>query len=217
MSKIDCSIIKDLLPLYADEVCSEESRKLVAEHIEHCTECKAELEKMGINISVSAEKDIKVVKRIKKRIRTEKIIVSLVAVLCAFTVVFFSGMYLLNAYVPYKLDTSEIGENVSTELDKNGDMWLIIKDYNIQPDYVTRTISDSSGNHLGVSDNFDKDKSDGVGFYIEHHPIDCFQYDVKSENGYKLKMFNVNEKENFEKFFYYDVENNKEYILWERG
>ena len=217
MSKIDCEIIKDLLPLYADEVCSEESRKLVAEHIVHCSECKDELEKMGIDIKVDAENDIKVVKRIKKRIRTEKIVISLVAVLCVFTVVFFVGMYLLNAYVPYKLDTLKIGENVSTEIDENGDMWLIIKDYTIQPDYVKRTISDSSGNHLGVSDNFDKDKSDGIGFYIERHPIDCFQFDMKSENGYRLKMFNVNEKEKFKKFFYYDSEDEKEYILWERG
>ena len=47
MSK-NCEIIKDLLPLYADDVCSEESRKLVAEHIAKCSECRAELEKMGI-------------------------------------------------------------------------------------------------------------------------------------------------------------------------
>ena len=43
MSK-NCDMIKDLLPLYADDVCSEESRKAVEEHINSCPDCKAELE-----------------------------------------------------------------------------------------------------------------------------------------------------------------------------
>ena len=41
--KTDCSIIRDLLPLYADEVCSPESRNLVDEHLAECPECTEEL------------------------------------------------------------------------------------------------------------------------------------------------------------------------------
>lgn len=32
-------MIRDLLPLYLDEVCSAESREIVEDHLEHCTEC----------------------------------------------------------------------------------------------------------------------------------------------------------------------------------
>ena len=39
MNHITCDIILDLLPLYADEACSEDSRTLVEEHISHCPEC----------------------------------------------------------------------------------------------------------------------------------------------------------------------------------
>ena len=44
--KISCDIITDLLPLYHDEVCNESSRKLVEEHIEECSTCRAVLEKL---------------------------------------------------------------------------------------------------------------------------------------------------------------------------
>lgn len=41
MSKIEvnCGIIKDLLPLYVDDVCSEESKEAVAVHLSECESC----------------------------------------------------------------------------------------------------------------------------------------------------------------------------------
>ena len=59
MNKNNCEVIKDLLPLYSDGVCSEESRKIVAEHISQCSECMDELEKMGGEIMLTADKDVK--------------------------------------------------------------------------------------------------------------------------------------------------------------
>lgn len=44
--KMDCRIIRDLLPLYVDEVCSEESRKIVEEHLSECETCTKILEQM---------------------------------------------------------------------------------------------------------------------------------------------------------------------------
>lgn len=44
--KITCEIIKDLLPLYHDGVCSDDSRTVVAEHLLECDSCKAELQAM---------------------------------------------------------------------------------------------------------------------------------------------------------------------------
>ena len=36
----DCEIIRDILPLYADEVCSDASRALVEEHLKTCAACR---------------------------------------------------------------------------------------------------------------------------------------------------------------------------------
>lgn len=41
-----CSVIEDLLPLYVDGVCSDESRNLIEEHIKTCRSCKNLLEDM---------------------------------------------------------------------------------------------------------------------------------------------------------------------------
>ena len=42
MSKINCSLIKDLLPLYIDDLCSNESTEIIKNHLEVCEECNKE-------------------------------------------------------------------------------------------------------------------------------------------------------------------------------
>lgn len=42
MSKINCALIKDLLPLYIDELCSNESTEIIKNHLEACEECNKE-------------------------------------------------------------------------------------------------------------------------------------------------------------------------------
>ena len=37
---MNCDIVRDLLPLYADGLCSEESRKAVEEHLKSCEACR---------------------------------------------------------------------------------------------------------------------------------------------------------------------------------
>ena len=38
--KINCDVIRDLLPLYAEDMVSDASRELVGAHFEECTECR---------------------------------------------------------------------------------------------------------------------------------------------------------------------------------
>lgn len=44
---MDCNVIKDLIPLYIDGCCSEESRKIVREHIASCDACQKLLDDMN--------------------------------------------------------------------------------------------------------------------------------------------------------------------------
>ena len=44
--KNPCDVIRDLLPLYADDACSEGSRKMVEEHLAECPECENMLKKL---------------------------------------------------------------------------------------------------------------------------------------------------------------------------
>lgn len=43
---IDCNVIADLIPLYIDDTCSQESAELVEEHIKTCKDCTKLLETM---------------------------------------------------------------------------------------------------------------------------------------------------------------------------
>ena len=38
--KTTCNVIQDLLPLYCDDACSAESRRLVEEHLKECDDCR---------------------------------------------------------------------------------------------------------------------------------------------------------------------------------
>lgn len=44
--KLSCNVIRDLLPLYADQICSEESKELVKEHLTSCKDCSGLLQQM---------------------------------------------------------------------------------------------------------------------------------------------------------------------------
>lgn len=43
---LSCNIIRDLLPLYAEHMVSQESAALVSEHLSHCPACQKQLESM---------------------------------------------------------------------------------------------------------------------------------------------------------------------------
>ena len=42
--KVTCEIVEDLLPLYVDNVCSEQSRRAVTEHLQECEKCRKLIE-----------------------------------------------------------------------------------------------------------------------------------------------------------------------------
>ena len=75
MSKISCDIIKDLLPLYIDGVCSSDSINIIEEHLKDCPLCEAEFMNLQNNTDIkpSIDKDIdKAVKTANKKIKKGK-------------------------------------------------------------------------------------------------------------------------------------------------
>ena len=39
MNKIPCKIIEDLLPMYIDQVCSNETKEIIENHLKQCDKC----------------------------------------------------------------------------------------------------------------------------------------------------------------------------------
>lgn len=86
-----CGIIKDLLPLYIDDVCSREGRQAVESHLEECVSCRACYEAMrehdGMTAAGSGDPaDLEMaesLKRVKKRIHKRVLAIVLAVVLAA--------------------------------------------------------------------------------------------------------------------------------------
>lgn len=55
--KMKCEVIMDLLPSYIDNICSEESRILVEEHLHDCTTCHKLFEELTENIEVESDEN----------------------------------------------------------------------------------------------------------------------------------------------------------------
>lgn len=65
-----CEIVKDLLPLYVEDLLSAESRALVGEHLLECEDCRDYLEKCRMEVDVPVQTPGKVDKKIKRGMRS---------------------------------------------------------------------------------------------------------------------------------------------------
>ena len=98
MMKKECSIVRDVLPLYLENMVSEDTAVFVKEHLENCSDCAAEFEclKSGKQIdeakTLQRKHDAEVIKAVSKKIakRTFKA----VAIVCLVFVVLFSAVLL---------------------------------------------------------------------------------------------------------------------------
>lgn len=222
MSKNNCGMIKDLLPLYADSVCSEESRKAVAEHIADCDECRGELEKMGRDIAVAGENDISTIKRIKKRILIEKIVI-IAAVLL---VVVIPGIIMLNLW--FSMDCTmdyeryNLAENVRVEEDADGNLWLCKKNSAVEAWFIYPDLIDTAGNRL-TGENFDRENACAMSFTLKQRRLNAvadslpllFEMDISSAEE-RTMIFNKADKEHIGTLYYYDDVSGTDYVLWER-
>lgn len=105
MSKMNCEIIKDLLPLYIDNVCSDESRNAVEEHINNCPICEAELVKLqnAPELKPEIDNDIdEAVKNAGKRIKKgkKKAVIKTLSIVMSLLLVIGIAAYLI---VPIKV------------------------------------------------------------------------------------------------------------------
>ena len=52
--KNDCSIVRDLLPLYVENMVSEQTAHFISKHLEDCPECQAELTNLKDGVGLTA-------------------------------------------------------------------------------------------------------------------------------------------------------------------
>lgn len=114
---ITCDIIKDLLPLYAENMVSNDSKKLVEDHLCHCDKCTKELAELVKTPKVPVEVETASLKRVENTIRRRRILAVMAAVFLMATLVLGVNLF-LNAKVFLTADQAV----VSAQLTEDGSM-----------------------------------------------------------------------------------------------
>lgn len=97
----DCSIVQDLLPLYAEDMLREETKEYVDGHLAQCASCRTELTALKADVT-PAPVNAQPLRSLKKQLRRKKFTAVLLAVTLALTLATAGFAYLTAPqYLPY--------------------------------------------------------------------------------------------------------------------
>lgn len=111
---ISCDIIRDLLPLYAEDLVSEDSRKLVDEHLCTCDPCTKQLGILKKATQIPIEVETSSLKRVEYTIRRRKTLTVTAALMTAISLIMTVITFL---FTPYALTAEEAIEGVELRED----------------------------------------------------------------------------------------------------
>ena len=150
MMKNECGIIKDLLPLYAENIASPETVEFVEEHLKTCEACRKEYERMKEPKTIEP-KDVRAdanttpLLELRRKMRVKRIQTIAVTAMIV-TALLVSALAFLTApkYIPYSdelVAVTEVGALSATSIitDSNGEVT-----YNLhtgKPEYVEISFS----------------------------------------------------------------------------
>lgn len=100
MSKFSCDTVRDMLPLYVDDVVSEDTRAIVSEHLASCDSCRREYETMKETVVLPADEGAEQLKRFKGAWKKKKRTIALTAVLA--TIVILCAGYAIFSHFAYQ-------------------------------------------------------------------------------------------------------------------
>lgn len=95
---ISCDIIKDILPLYAEDMVSSATREMMDGHLCECEGCSRALEALKKPQKLPAEVDVSALKRVGDSIRRRRILAVMAVFLFAATVL-VGGAFVLDVTV----------------------------------------------------------------------------------------------------------------------
>lgn len=107
-----CCVIKDLLPLYTENMVSEGTKSFVEEHLKGCEECRIKLEQMQAPVEFVPDTNTAPLKNLKKKLLMKRIqtIVFTAALVFAVVISVFS-ILTSPGYFPYSNNLLNVMEN----------------------------------------------------------------------------------------------------------
>lgn len=109
----ECNIIRDILPLYIENMVSGDTASFVEDHLSSCPACRAELEHMKSPSNFQIDTDIAPLRNLKRKMAAKRIqtiiftaIIVLIIVIAAFAALDAPNFF------PYSQDLLAVAENV---------------------------------------------------------------------------------------------------------
>ncbi|MBE6053772.1 MAG: zf-HC2 domain-containing protein [Clostridium sartagoforme] len=199
--EVNCNVIKDILPLYHEDMVSEDTRLLVENHIDKCIDCKKELEEMKTSTNIPIDINTNGFKKVKTKLfqdRFKAIIysISLTMIILIIGINFFTKpIYLLYSK-----------ENVSINKKDNGEIFVSfnnVSNYDINKQYSQEGSSYSysitawetrwdkffnNNKFETVVLNPNGEKIDSIYYYSGGQEDDVLIYGNGSEHGIRLTL-----------------------------
>lgn len=115
--KNNCNIIRDILPLYIENMISDDTRAFVDEHIAECAECREELKQMQTPTEFIADTNAAPLKNLKKKLLIKKVQTIILTAALALAIV-LSVVSVLTApqYFLYSDNLISISENTDGDV-----------------------------------------------------------------------------------------------------
>lgn len=131
--KINCTVIKDILPLYVEEMVSEDTRVLIENHIDECIDCKKEVEEMKTPPNIPIDINTTGFKNVKSKLYREKFNVIIFSIMLTMIISILVINYLSEPnYIQYSNDIVSINTKDNGEI--FADFGNKVSSYNIYKD-----------------------------------------------------------------------------------
>lgn len=222
MTKLPCDIVKDLLPLYEDDVCSGQSKDSVEEHLSSCENCRNEYMIMHEKLppisdaeTSSLKDDIAFIKKAAKKLTSRQIIAGgiVLLIIC----IWFLLITLADPLFTIPADEIQVTELYQL---KNGDIYCTLETdkeitgFSHAPMVVpeNKLLDNYSNGHTEItlqSNIFQKISSWGT--LLTAHKV-TYVFTLKSQFSFEEK--NVTQKSNA---IYIVGKLNKRELIWKKG
>lgn len=121
MANYPCELIRDLLPLYVDGVCSEESKAAVEAHLQDCADCQEEYHKLENAGQKQPEPDLvgkeweESLKRVKRKLILKRLAVIAVSAALTAALATAVGMFLAAMFVVIPYSEGEVTVELNSQ------------------------------------------------------------------------------------------------------
>ncbi len=102
-----CDVVRDLLPLYVDDVCSEKSKEEIEEHLNECEECKeialamrADISMINMEENLNEAENLKRISRQWKHDRQKYTLVGMTVAITILVILFIASLFIGVQWMP---------------------------------------------------------------------------------------------------------------------